>query len=225
MLDAVIDSLLACQGLADVQVALRTNAEAELLRLAALHPPGIGGVTSPDDPNVHSASTARESLEQQDGPLPPDPLLLDLTPLTLGVRIDSGVMLPVLPRGTPIPATRSFLFPVPDARPDSFRLEFVQGERAMASDNRPLGTCVVNGLSPFSPGAAVRVTLTVDADGILSIAAHEASSGTSLAVVVQGQGGLSRADGDAMVQGTAEFSEADEAIRQRLLRGSRWVVE
>ncbi len=146
-----------------------------------------------------------------------DILLLDVIPLSLGIETMGGVATKLIEKNMTIPTSRSQIFSTAADNQTSVQVNVVQGERAMASDNKNLGTFILDGIPPAPRGMPqVEVTFDVDANGILNVTAKEKASGKSQSIKIQGSSGLSKADIEKM-QKDAEMHAADDAKKKEVV--------
>jgi molecular chaperone DnaK len=143
-----------------------------------------------------------------------DVLLLDVTPLSLGVETKGGVMTVLIPRNTTIPTRKSEIFSTADDDQAQVEIHVLQGERPLASENKSLGRFILDGIPPAPRGTPqIEVTFDIDANGILHVSAREQSSGKEQKVVIEPVSGLSQAEIDRMVR-EAEQHASDDARRR-----------
>jgi molecular chaperone DnaK len=139
-----------------------------------------------------------------------DVLLLDVTPLSLGVETLGGVMTKLIDRNTTIPAKRSETFSTAEANQPGVDIVVLQGEREMARDNRRLGNFRLEGIRPAPRGLPqIEVTFDIDANGILSVTARDKDTGKEQKITISGSTNLDRGDVDRMVR-EAELHAADD---------------
>jgi len=143
-----------------------------------------------------------------------DLLLLDVTPLSLGIETMGGVMTPLIQRNTTIPTRKSEIFSTATDNQTSVEVHVLQGERSMARDNRTLGKFHLIGLPPAPRGVPqIEVTFDIDANGIVNVKATDKATGKEQKITITGASGLAKDDVNRMVK-EAEANAAEDA-RQR----------
>jgi len=143
-----------------------------------------------------------------------DVLLLDVTPLSLGVETLGGVMTPLIPRNSTIPIRKSEIFSTAEDNQTAVDVHVLQGERSMASDNITLGHFRLEGIPSAPRGAPqVEVTFDIDANGILNVSAKDKASGKEQRVTITASTNLSKGDIERMVGEAQENQAADQRLR------------
>ncbi|HEX2360275.1 MAG TPA: molecular chaperone DnaK, partial [Solirubrobacterales bacterium] len=153
-----------------------------------------------------------------------DVLLLDVTPLTLGIETKGGVMTKLIERNTTIPTKKSEIFSTAEDNQPSVEVHVLQGEREMASGNKSLGKFQLTGIPPAPRGMPqIEVTFDIDANGILHVSAKDLGTGKEQKIEIKGGSGLDESEVEQMIQ-DAE-AHADEDRRQRELAEARNIAE
>jgi molecular chaperone DnaK len=143
-----------------------------------------------------------------------DVLLLDVTPLSLGIETLGGVFTRMIDRNTTIPTKKSQVYSTADDNQNAVTIRVFQGEREMAADNKPLGQFDLIGIPPAPRGVPqIEVTFDIDANGIVSVHAKDKGTGKEQQIKIQASGGLSDADIDQMVKDAEQFAEEDKKRR------------
>jgi molecular chaperone DnaK len=146
-----------------------------------------------------------------------DVLLLDVTPLSLGIETLGGVMTTLIPRNTTIPTRKSEIFSTATDNQTSVEVHVVQGERPLARDNRTLGRFHLVGLPPAPRGVPqVEVAFDIDANGIVNVAAKDVATGKEQTITISGSSGLDKSDVERMVK-DAEAHAAEDKARRELI--------
>lgn len=144
-----------------------------------------------------------------------DILLLDVTPLSLGIETLGGVMTKLIPRNTTIPTKKQQTFSTAADNQPQVQIKVMQGEREMAADNKMLGEFDLVGIPPAPRGVPqIEVSFDIDADGILNVSAKDKGTGKEQNIVIKSSGGLSDDDIEKMVQDAEANAEADARKRQ-----------
>jgi len=143
-----------------------------------------------------------------------DVLLLDVTPLTLGIETMGGVATPVIPRNTTIPTSKSQVFSTAADGQTQVEIHIVQGERAMAADNKSLGRFILDGIPPSPRGVPqVEVAFDIDANGIMNVSAKDKATSRSQKITIQAGSGLSKEE-IAKMERDAQAHEAEDRKRR-----------
>jgi molecular chaperone DnaK len=144
-----------------------------------------------------------------------DVLLLDVTPLSLGIETLGGVFTRMIDRNTTIPTKKSQTYSTADDNQNAVTIRVFQGEREMAADNKPLGQFDLVGIPPAPRGVPqIEVTFDIDANGIVNVSAKDKGTGKEQQIKIQASGGLSDADIDQMVRDAEQFAGEDKKRRE-----------
>ncbi|HRN70703.1 MAG TPA: molecular chaperone DnaK, partial [Candidatus Woesebacteria bacterium] len=146
-----------------------------------------------------------------------DVVLLDVTPLTLGVETLGGVTTPLITRNTTVPTSKSEVFSTAQDNQTQVQIHVLQGERPMARDNKSLGTFNLDGIPPAPRGVPqVEVTFDLDANGLLTVTAKDKASGKSQSITISGSTGLSKDEIEKMKEEAEKNAEADKQVKERI---------
>ncbi len=146
-----------------------------------------------------------------------DVLLLDVTPLTLGIETLGGVATPLISRNTTIPTSKSQIFSTAADSQTSVEIHVLQGERPMAADNRTLGKFMLDGIPPAPRGVPqIEVTFDIDANGILNVKAVDKGTGKEQKITITSSSGLSKDEVDRMQQEAEQYAEQDKKRKEEV---------
>ena len=146
-----------------------------------------------------------------------DVLLLDVTPLSLGIETLGGVTTKLIEKNTTIPTKKSQVFSTAENNQSAVNIVVTQGERQLAKDNKALGNFMLDGIPPAPRGMPqIEVTFDIDANGIVSVSAKDKGTGKEQKITIQASGGLSEAEIDQMVKDAEANKEEDEKIKEKI---------
>ncbi len=146
-----------------------------------------------------------------------DVVLLDVTPLTLGIETMGGVMTPLIPRNTTIPTRKTQIFSTAADNQPAVDIKVLQGERPMATDNKELGNFQLTGIAPARRGVPqIEVTFDIDSNGIVNVTAKDKASGKEQKIVIQNSNGLSEDEIDRMVKEAEVNKAADDKKKEEV---------
>ena len=146
-----------------------------------------------------------------------DVLLLDVTPLSLGIETLGGVFTRLIPRNTTIPTKKSQIFSTAAAGQTSVEIRVFQGERELVRDNKLIGNFTLSGIPPAPKGVPqIEVSFDIDADGIINVSARDKASNKDASITVAGSSGLSESEIEQMVSDAEKYRDQDEARKQSI---------
>jgi molecular chaperone DnaK len=146
-----------------------------------------------------------------------DVLLLDVTPLTLGIETLGGVRTPLINRNTTIPTSKAEVFSTAADNQTQVEINVLQGEREMAADNKTLGRFILDGIPPAPRGVPqVEVTFDIDANGILNVSAKDKATGKEQKITITGSTGLSKEDAERMAKEAEAHAEEDRLKKEEI---------
>lgn len=146
-----------------------------------------------------------------------DLLLLDVTPLSLGIETLGGVFSKLIPRNTTIPTKKSQVYSTAADNQTQVTISVFQGEREIAKDNKVLGNFDLVGIPPSPRGVPqIEVTFDIDANGIVNVSASDKSTGKSQSIVIQSSGGLSKDQIEKMVKDAEDMKAEDEQRKEKV---------
>ena len=146
-----------------------------------------------------------------------DVVLLDVTPLTLGVETLGSVTTPLIPRNTTIPTSKSEVFSTAGVNQTQVEINVLQGERPLAKDNKSLGRFILEGIPPAPRGVPqIEVTFDIDASGILNVSAKDKATGKSQSIQITGSTGLSKEEIEKMKEDAEKHSDEDQKEKEKI---------
>lgn len=167
------------------------------------------------NPDEVVALGAAVQAGQFQGDIDRDILLLDVTPLSLGIETMGGVMTKLIERNTTIPTSESKVFSTAQDNQQSVEINVLQGEREMADDNQSLGRFILDGIPPAPRGVPkIEVSFDIDADGILNVSAKDKGTGKEQSIRIEASSGLSEEEVEEMKQEAEKHAEEDEKKRE-----------
>ncbi|CDK26308.1 unnamed protein product [Kuraishia capsulata CBS 1993] len=151
-----------------------------------------------------------------------DVLLLDVTPLSLGIETLGGVFTRLIPRNTTIPTKKSQVFSTAASGQTSVEIRVFQGERELVRDNKLIGNFTLAGIPPAPKGVPqIEVTFDIDADGIINVSAKDKASGKDNSITVAGSSGLSETEIEKMISDAEKFAEEDKVRKEAIESSNR----
>ncbi len=146
-----------------------------------------------------------------------DVVLVDVTPLSLGVEVKGGLFHKIIPRNTTIPTKKSEIFTTAEDGQTEVEINVLQGERELAADNKSLGRFTLTGIAPAPRGVPqIEVTFDIDSDGIVHVSAKDKATGKSQAIVINGSSNLSEDEIKRMVEEAKKYEEEDKKRKQQV---------
>ncbi|GGL98067.1 molecular chaperone DnaK [Deinococcus aerophilus] len=146
-----------------------------------------------------------------------DIVLVDVTPLTLGVEVKGGMIAPMITRNTTVPAKKTEIYTTAENNQPGVEINVLQGERPMATDNKSLGRFKLEGIPPMPAGRPqIEVTFDIDANGILHVTAKEKTSGKESSIRIENTTTLDKSDVERMVKEAEQNAEADKKRREKV---------
>ena len=173
---------------------------------------------NPDEAVAYGAAVQGGILGGEESDATKDILLIDVTPLTMGIETVGGVMTKVLPRGTVIPAKKSQIFTTYQDQQTTVSIKVYEGERALVKDNHNLGKFDLNGIPPAPKGVPqIEVTFEIDENSILTVSASDKGTGkVETITITNDKGRLTKEEIERMIKDSEKYAEEDKAIKEKI---------